>query len=105
MQSADEIMKMADDDLRRWSLSGPENSYVHVIGSVEMNMRCALRIAHAAGEMAVANRDLVETTKQVVEAHYRIIRETRNLVLATWGVVFITLVTQATLIISEFVRK
>src|SRR6266446_6573181 len=105
MKSPDEIMAMSDDDLRRWTLSGPQNSYVHEIGSTEMNMRCAVRIANAAAEMATANRNLVETTRQVVEAHHRIIRETRNLVRATWGIVLITLITQAALIYSEVTKR
>ena len=40
-------------------------------------MRCALRVAGAASEMAAANRDLVQATKQVVEGHHGLIRLTR----------------------------
>ncbi len=105
MQEPKQIIAMSDDQLREYALSGDMNSYVHQIGSTEMNMRCALRIAKASAEMATANRDLVEATKQVVEAHHGLIRETRYVVRATWGIVAITFITQVALIISEFMRK
>jgi hypothetical protein len=96
-----EILAMSDPEVHKWMLTGTENSYVLIVGSTEMNIRCALRIAKAADDMATANRDLVETTKQVVEAHHKIINETRNLVRATWGLVVVTLV----LVVAEFIRK
>lgn len=99
------IMSKSDDDLRFWTLSGLDGSYVHQMGQTEMNMRCALRVATAAGEMATANRALVDATGQVVEGHHGLIRETRYLVRATWGIVAITFITQVALILSEFMRK
>jgi hypothetical protein len=99
------IIKMTDDELRFYALSGDVGSYVHQIGQTEMNMRCALRIAAAAEAMATANEALVEATNNVVEGHHGLIRETRYLVRATWGIVAITFVTQAALIVSELVRK
>jgi hypothetical protein len=105
------IMSKSDDDLRFWTLAGSDGGYTHQMGQTEMNMRCAIRIAKAAADMASANRDLVDatrllsdTTKQVVEGHHGLTRETKSLVRATWGIVLITLVTQVALIISEFLR-
>ena len=112
MKTVEEIIGMKDDELRAWTLSGDAGSYDHQIGQTEMNMRCALRIAEAAQQMATVNQDLVRattqlvsTTNQVVGAHHGLIRETRGLVRATWGIVVITLATQIALIVSEFLRK
>ena len=72
-----EILEMSDYDLMSWTLSGQEDSYVHKIGETAMNMRSSLRVEQAT-------RRLVDHTKR--------------LVLATWGVVLITLATQVALI-------
>jgi hypothetical protein len=118
-ETVEKIMVKSDDELRFWTLSGQPNSYVHQIGQTEMNMRCAMRIAKAAEEMATANgnlvqattdmaranRLLVEATNQVVQGHHGLIRETRNLVRATWGIVLITLITQIALIVSEVLKR
>jgi hypothetical protein len=100
-----QIMGMSDDELRVWTLSGPENSYVHKIGQTEMNMRCALRMVNAASQMAEANRDLVEATRRVVEGHHGLIRQTRYLVKATWGIVIITLISQVAVVSAELMRR
>ena len=101
MRSVEEIMNLSDDDLRKWALSGPENSYVHKIGSTEMNMRCALRIAKASSEMATAYGNLVTETKRVVEGHHGLIRMTKFLMIATWAIALTT----GGLIVSELLRK
>ena len=100
-----DIIKMSDEELRFWALSGDAASYNHELGQTEMNMRCALRIAVSAAEMANANRELVEATKQVVAGHHGLIQQTRYLVRATWGAVAITLISQAALILAEFTIK
>ena len=76
-------MQKSDDDLRRWTLSGEQGSYVHEIGQTEMNMRCALQIAQASKDMANANKELVEWTKGVVQSHDHLVSETRSLVVET----------------------
>jgi len=47
-----EMIARSDDELRVYALSGEEGSYAHEIGQTEMNMRCAMRIAQAAANMA-----------------------------------------------------
>ena len=98
-------MAMTDEALTEMALDGQANSNVLVVGSAAMNIRSATRIAAAAAAMATANRDLVETTSKVVEAHHGLIRETRYLVYATWGLVAITLLAQLAIIGFEFVTK
>ena len=41
-ESVQKIMAKSDEELRLWTLSGEQKSYVHEIGQTEMNMRCAL---------------------------------------------------------------
>ena len=96
-----QIINKTDDELRVWTLSGDAGSNAHLLGAAEMNMRVSLRVAEAAAQMATANRDLVETTKQVLQAHHEIRDKTRNLVFATWGLVVVTLL----LVLSEFIRR
>jgi hypothetical protein len=105
MKPAKDLMAMSDEALMEMALQGEANSNILVVGSAAINMRSATRIAAAAANMATANRDLVETTKKVVEAHHGLIRETRYLVHATWGLVAMTLVCQLALIAFEFVTK
>ena len=102
---AEALMKMDDDSLRKQTLTGLAGRANFEAGVAEMNMRCASRVSKAADEMATAYRDLVNTTQQVLQAHHNIVSETRNLVRATWGIVVITVVTQAALILSELWRR
>jgi hypothetical protein len=69
------------------------------------NKRCALLAAKAAENMAEANHNFVETAKQVVAAHHGLIRQTRYLVFSTWGIVALTLISQAALILAEFIKN
>ena|ERR1035441_7502242 len=103
-KTPEEIMAMSDDEVRRMALTGNENSRTFVFGVAEMKMRSTLRFAAAVEATATANQDLVTTTKQVVDAHHGLIRQTRYLVIATWGLVVITLLSQAGVIVFELVK-
>jgi hypothetical protein len=113
-------MAKSDEELREWTLSGQDGSYVHQMGQTEMNMRYALRTAEASQQMTNANREMVEANKQMaewtkmmMEANQELVKQTKMMVTAnrelvnqpsklvwsTWGVVAITLLTQAALII------
>lgn len=78
-----EILKMSDDDLMFWTLSGQGDSYVHKIGETAMNMCSSLRVEQAT---------------------MGLVAHTKRLVFATWGVVLITLATQAALIYFSVTR-
>jgi hypothetical protein len=73
-----ELSAMNDHDLQHWALSGGPGSYVHEIGRAAMDMRCSLRM---------------------IEASNRMVTAMRNVALAIWGVVIITLITQIALIL------
>jgi hypothetical protein len=101
----EQIIRMSNDELRIWTLQGDANSNRMAWGQAEANMRCAFLISTASAEMAAANRDLVEATKKVVEAHHGLIKQTKYLVYATWGLVVITLLSQLGLIAFEYYAK
>ena len=96
-----QIVRMKDDDLRVTALSGEVGTNVHGWCVAEFNMRSATKMLEATNRLGAAYEDLATTTKQVLDAHHRIKDWTRNLVIATWGLVVVTIV----LVVSEFVKK
>ncbi len=81
----DDFMKMTDEELVRFTLSGDVGTYAHRMGETAISLRNSLRNLQAARETA---------------------KYTKNIALATWGVVMITLLTQSALILlAIFGRK
>ncbi|MGH9747650.1 MAG: hypothetical protein ACRD59_16260 [Candidatus Acidiferrales bacterium] len=99
------IINMTDEELTRWTLSGDAGSDTHLLGQTVLNMRVATRTLEANRELVKhtqqwleANLQLDATTKELANQTGSLVRTTRGIVFATWGVVLITLFTQATLI-------
>jgi len=86
------LMTMPEDELIHYALSGQANSYAHIIGSTALQLRSLRQQTALMTSMLTANQALVEHTKDLST-------RTNRLVLATWGVVVITFITQVALII------
>jgi len=80
-EDPEKILAKSDHELMVWVLSGQENSYVHRIGETAMSLRASLRMAEATKELA---------------------SYTKRISIATWGIVIITALTQAALIMLNF---
>ena len=102
-RSPKEILAMSDEQLMEYTLSGEESS--HGLGQAALTMRVALRMLEANREMVEQTRQWLEanirldaTTKELADRTQSLVRTTNGIVWATWGVVAITLVTQVALI-------
>jgi hypothetical protein len=80
-----EWLEMPLVDLMEYTLSGQEDSYAHRMGQTAVEIRTAQLELESSKEVAKYTKDLACYTKW--------------LALSTWGVAFITLVTQISLII------
>jgi hypothetical protein len=112
------LLGMSDDELTFWTLSGDEGSYSHQVGQTVLNMRNSLRAMEAARQtaeanvelsnemkhMAKAHTNLSDYTKRLAEANVEALNHTKQLAKATWAIAFITLITQAALILLTFRR-
>ena len=84
-KNPDDLIKMTDEELVFYALSGDVDSYAHRIGETAMVLRNSLRNLEATKEMAKSTQDLASST--------------RNYAIATWAIALITLATQVCLII------
>ncbi len=100
-----EILAMSDQELQLWALSGDVGSYVHELGQTAMNMRCSLRMVEATNQMVQTTNQLAQASKGTTAPTGQLVQHTRNLALATWGIVVITLLTQIALIVLTVVRR
>lgn len=111
-QPVKKILEMNDDELMEWTLTGDAGSYVHQIGETALNMRVATRMLEANREMVnqtkqwlEANIKLDATTKELANQTQSLVRTTRGIVYATWGVVLITFITQVALLYITITHK
>lgn len=101
----EKILAMSDDELMRWTLSAHADSHVYKIGQTVLDMRVAVKMLEANREMVEqtkerlqANIRLDATTKELATETQHLVQATRRIAFATWGVVVITLITNAGLI-------
>jgi hypothetical protein len=102
---AGKLLKMSDEELTRWTLSGEAGSEASLVGQAVLNMRVATRNLESSREMVNQTRQWVEANLELDTTTRSLVRATRGIALATWGVVLITLVTQIALLYLALIHK
>jgi hypothetical protein len=95
---AKQVLNMSDEDLVRFTLSGEAGSEANIFGQTVLNMRMAKGNLEASRELVKHTQRWVEANIQLDATTQSLVRATRRIVIATWGVVLITFVTQIVLI-------